>query len=209
MKIVTLTTGTGVVTTKDLNYVPQYIAFAAATQLTGFKCEVLGEGVICDLDANGLTALGRHRLAGYPTNGYVIPLADGKIINKNVTLTFTNSAAQTPDVYAGGMRVGSNYIRTTRAKVFASQLATFDKFGALFLPSLAAGDKVIIKWVDGLIENHEREDLAYISGYTQYATGFVVDNVEGMIDEVSVLAASDQSIYITRYTSDLENSLNV
>lgn len=203
MRIGTLTTGAGVVTTINLTYLPERVAYVAPTQLTGFRCEVLGEGVICDLDAAGLNALGRHRKAGLPTNGYEINLADGKIMGKNVVLTFTNSAAQTPDIYAYGVGYGTGYIVSTRAVVFANQPATFTRFATLFLPSLAATDKVQAAFVDGLSETLEREDLAFYSGDFQNVTGYLVDNLNGDVDEVTVIAGTQQMAYVVKYESSL------
>ena len=42
----TMTTGVGVVTTFNITWVPQYIHFIAATQITGLRVTVLGDGVI-------------------------------------------------------------------------------------------------------------------------------------------------------------------
>jgi len=196
MKIGTLTTGVGVVSTIDLQYVPEAIGFVAATQLTGFKAEVLGEGVICDLDAIGLTAAGNHRLVGKPANGYVISLADGIIKGKSLRLTFTNSAAQTPDIFAWGDNNGSIYVRTNKATVLLNNNTLFEKFGALYLPSLAAGDKATITYEDGLTQIWERDDIALKSGNYQNVTGYVIDNLEGSIKTVQVLVAATQTAYL-------------
>lgn len=199
MKIGTLTTGAAVVTTINLNYLPERINYTAATQLTGLKVEVLGEGVKLDLDANGLTAVGKHRMVGRPTNGYSIPVADGLILNKNVVLTFTNSAAQTPDIFAFADNTGSIFINTSRQKVFANTNAEISKFGVLFLPSLAAGDKVTITYEDGTSQIYEREDLAFLSGQYQNVTAYQIDNLAGTIKKVNILTAADQSIYLTKF----------
>ena len=196
MKIGTLTTGVGIVTTLDLQYVPEAIGFVAATQLTGFKAEVLGEGVLCDLDANGLTAVGLHRLVGRPANGYVIQLADGMIKGKSLRLTFTNSAAQTPDIFAFGDNEGGVYIRTNKATVLLNNNTMLSKFGALFLPSLAAGDKVTITYEDGLTQIWERDDIALQSGYYQNTAAYVIDNLPGTIKSVQVLVAATQTVYL-------------
>ena len=196
MKIGTLTTGVGVVTVINLQYVPEEIGYVAATQLTGFKAEVLGEGVICDLDAAGLTALGNHRLIGKPANGYVIPLADGIIKGKIVTLTITNSAAQTPDIFAFGDNIGDIYVRTNKATILLNNNTMFEKFGALFLPSLAAGDKVTATYEDGLTQIWERDDIALKSGNLQNVAGYVIDNLEGRIKSVQVLVAATQTAYV-------------
>lgn len=199
MKVGTLTTGVGVVTTIDLQYVPENIFFAAATQLTGFKAEVLGEGVIVDLDANGLTAVGRHRLVGFPTNGYMIPLADGIITGKLLRMTFTNSAAQTPDIFALGDNMGSIYVRTLKATILLNNNTMLEKFAAVFLPSLAAGDKVTATYEDGLTQIWEREDLAAKSGQFQNTTGYMVDNIYGALKNIQVLVAATQTAYVTNF----------
>lgn len=196
MRVGTLTTGAAVVTVIDLQFCPEKIGFVAATQLTGLKVEVLGEGVILDLDANGLTAQGRHRLVGFPTNGYLINIADGVIKGKNTRLTFTNSAAQTPDIFAMGDNVGEIYIRTYRAQVLANNNTIFEKFAALFLPSLAAADTVTVVYEDGLTQIWQRDDLQLYSGLYQQTAGYVIDNIEGRIKTVHVLAGSAQSVYV-------------
>lgn len=196
MKIGTLTTGAGVVTSITLTYLPEKIFFAAATQLTGLKVEVLGEGVICDLDANGLTAAGRHRLVGFPTNGYVINLADGIIKGKTVVFTFTNSAAQTPDIFAFGDNEGSIYVRTLKAPVLASSTTRFTNFGALFLPSAAAADVINITYEDGLTQQWAREDVQAISGEYQQTAAYVIDNLAGNIREVMFTSASAQTGFV-------------
>ena len=163
------------------------------------KVEVLGEGIVCDLDANGLTAVGRLGLQGFPANGYVIPLADGKILNKNVTITLTNSAAQTPSIFAYGDNKGLGYIKSMRAKVFANTNAEFNRFAALCMPSLAASDRVTVHFEDGLIEIMEREDLEFRVGETQEATGYHLLNFDGTVESAAVLAGADQSVYVVKF----------
>lgn len=199
LKIGTLTTGAAVVTTIDLQYVPEKLFYVAATQLTGVKAEVLGEGVILDLDATGLTAQGKHRVIGAVTNGYILDLADGIITGKSLRLTFTNSAAQTPDIYALGDNNGSIYIRTLKGTVLLNNNTPFSKFGALFLPSLAAGDKITITYEDGLVQIWERADIEAFSGFVQSSAAYVIDNLEGKIKNVQVLVAATQTVYITDF----------
>jgi hypothetical protein len=196
MKSGTLTTGVGIVTTLDLQYVPEAIGYVSATQLTAFKAEVLGEGVICDLDAAGLTAVGNHRLLGKPANGYVIPLADGMVKGKSLRLTFTNGAAAMPDIFAFGDNIGSVYVRTNKATILLNNNTQLQKFGALFLPSLAAGDKVTATYEDGLTQIWDRDDIALKSGFFQNTAGYVIDNLDGTIKNVQVLVAATQTAYL-------------
>src|SRR4030042_3942145 len=110
MKIGTLTTGVGVQTVIKLNYLPQYIYYLAATQLTGLIVTVSGDGVICNLDATGLSAISGIRRYGAVATSYMIPLADGFIPNKVVEMVFTNSAAQTPDIFGFSNNKGDVYV---------------------------------------------------------------------------------------------------
>jgi len=199
MKIGTLTTGAGVVTTIDLQYVPEKIFYTAATQLTGLKAEVLGEGVIIDLDSAGLTSEGQHRLLGNVTNSYVIDLADGIIKGKSLRLTFTNSAAQTPDIFAFGDNEGSIYVRTLKATVLLNNNTPISAFGVLHLPSIAAGDKVTVTYSDGLTQIWEREDMKAQTGFIQNVPAYLIDNLDGEISQVQVLVAATQTVYITDF----------
>lgn len=199
MKVGTLTTGVGVVTTIDLQYIPEKIFYVAATQLTAFKAEVLGEGVICDLDAKGLTAEGKHRMIGNVTNGYLIDLADGIIKGKSLRLTFTNSAAQTPDIYALGDNAGSIYVRTLKATVLLNNNTLIDKFGVLHMPDLAAGDKVTVSYKDGTTQIWEKADLEAWSGNIQNVPACQIDNLDGEIQNVQVLTAATQTVFITDF----------
>ena len=152
MQIGSLTTGAAVSTTILLTYVPQYIAFTAATQLTSMKVTVLGDGVICDLDSVGLSMLGQQRVIGQKTNTYLIPLADGMIPNKNVEIIFVNSASQTPPVFAVNMAYGKRYIQSIRQTVLAASGTVFGNFAFLSLGNTAVNDLITITYRDGLVQ---------------------------------------------------------
>lgn len=199
IKLGTLTTGVGVVTSFDLPYTPEIVKYTAATQLTGFKCEVYGHGVTIDLDATGLTAVGRHRIVSVATNMYKIHLADGGLKNRPCKLTFTNSAAQTPDIFVTGNNEGNILILAQKDTILLNSGKDFEKFAALFLPSLAAGDKVTTVYEDTWSQIDEREDLEGYSLDFQYTSAYVVDNLAGAIKTVNVLAAATQTAYILRY----------
>jgi hypothetical protein len=199
LKIGTLTTGAAAITTFDLQFVPEKLYFAAATQLTGLKVEVMGVGTIVDLDASGLTVQGLHRLSGRPTNGYIIDVADGIIKGTNCRVTMTNSAAQTPDVFAMGDNDGTIYIRTQKQYILASNATDIDNFAALFMPSLAAGDKIIVTFDDNTTQIFERDELAALSGYVQNTTAYQLDNLDGSIKNASLLVATAQTVYKTDY----------
>jgi len=204
MKIGTLTTGVGVVTTINLNYLPQYLQFLATTQLTGLKVTVHGEGVLMDLDADGITALSGVRRFGNVTNVMLMALADGFIANKNVELVFTNSAAQTPDVYGFSLQKGSAYVKSVRVKAFANSQVTFENFGFLGFQSTLSdtADILTIRFVDGHIQQITGTELKMLCTLFMNETdGFVIDNVEGEIDEVTLVAGADRLAYVLSYVA--------
>ena len=199
MKIGTLTTGVGVVTTFNLTYLPEKIGYVAATQLTNLKVEVLGEGVVCDIPAAGLNLIGKLGKIGLPTNGYEITLADGKLLGKNVVITITNSAAQTPDIIAWGNNIGLGYVKTLQQKVFANTPTRFDRFAVLAAPSMGASDTLTVGYEDGLTEIHSRADLEFLSGDIQSTTGYVLHNLTGTVDSAEMVVTADQSVYIVKF----------
>jgi len=202
MKIGTLTTGVGVVTTIDLQYCPEYIYYTAATQLTGLKVEVLGRsgGAILDLDAAGLSCVGVLGVVGQVANSYKLVLADGLIKGVTVRLTFTNSAAQTPDIFAGADNLGDAYIITEKKALLLNSNTEFSKFGVIFCPTLAATtDLVTINFEDGLSQIFERTDLKALSSDIQYVPQYQINNLAGTIKTVNINVAATQTIYLTRF----------
>ena len=205
----TMTTGVGVTSTFNLTYVPQYIHFVAATQITSMKVSVLGDGVITDLDAAGLSALYNIRQYGQVTNGYNIPLADGLIPNKNVEITVVNSAAQTPTLYAISLQKGSAYIQCLRQTALANSGVNIEKFAYLGIPAIAAGDIMNITYVDGLVSKVEPAELPAMSNLVQSGSLNVIDNVEGFIDLVQFTPAANRTVYVVRYSgSDLSQRVS-
>lgn len=200
----TLTTGAAVVTTFNLTYVPQYIFYVAATALTGVKCTVQGTNTITDLDANGTVCVGNIRQINRVTNGYLIPLATGFIPGKNLELVFTNSAAQTPAVYAISLRnsVEQAYFSCLRLAALANSMVEVEKFSFLGLANAATGDNIIISFVDGLVQKVQMEELLatqnLFQGDVNTAAAKGIDNVDGLIDKVQFTAAAAQTIYPVR-----------
>jgi hypothetical protein len=211
----TLTTGAAVVTTINTTYLPEFFSYTAATQLTGVKITVQGEGPIFDSDANGLTHCGVNRLIGQNTNTYTFRIANGLITGKNVIWEFTNSAAQTPVVYvdswekagAPNGRIGKPaarqmYLQLLRQAVLANSGQEFTDFQTLSLPSIAAADTVQILYNDGTNQQYNRADILAKLQYSQNVIAtpiYTIDNLLGTISKVSVIAAAAQTAYIQRW----------
>lgn len=209
--LVTLTTGAGVVTSSNLAFLPERIEFVAATQLSGVKVTVQGDGVVFDSDANGLTHMGVNRVLGQLTNSYVLTLADGVFKNKNVLFEFTNSAAQTPTVYYDSDSSAPQgelplFLQAMKVPLLVGG-NDFSDFATLSLPSLAATDSITVTYRDGTVQaNMNRQDLQYRLGYTQLIVNtpiYQIDNLNKMIKNVTVVCGAAQTGYLQRWAPSL------
>ncbi len=205
--LATLTTGAAVVTTVNTTYVPKYLFYVAATQLTGLRVTVQGDGIICDLDAAGLNALRAQRLIGAVTNGTMIELCNGFIQGKNVIWEFTNSAAQTPQVFVGSQETQPDkeklYLTSLRQAILANSGTDFADFAVLGLPALAAADVINALYRDGTQQQFNRADLQAMTQYTQTQVNtpdYSIDNFAMKVKKVNVVAAAAQTAYVQRWT---------
>jgi hypothetical protein len=177
-------------------FLPEFIYFnPAANQLTSLKVEDQGGGIYLDLDTTGINACKNFMTEGVVTNGVFIRLANGTLLGRNITISGVTSAAGAVDFFLCGDRMGDAAYRYTKATVLPSTLTYFDKFFALFLPSLAAGDKIYVEFNDGSQQIFEREELNMISGIYQNTVGYILNNVGTYIRRAGILVASQQIIY--------------
>lgn len=202
----TMTTGAAVVTTFNSTYLPKYFFYTAATQLTGVKITVQGDGVIFDSDAAGLNHCGVNRLFGQITNSYYFRLANGFVSGKNVIWEFTNSAAQTPVIYVDSDETPAPgqelYLQLLRQAVLANSGQNFVDFATLSLPSLAAGDVVNVLFNDGTQQQLNRSDIQALLQLTQNVVNtpiYTIDNFAQRVKMVNVIAGSAQTAYVQRW----------
>jgi len=200
MKLGTLTTGDTVETTIRLNFLPQWINYVAATALKGLRVIVQGDGVICDLDENGIKGVSGIRRYGAVANSYMIPLSDGLIPGKVVDLVFTNSAAQTPDIYGFSTSTGSHYVVSQRQTVLAASGITINNFAHLAIIANATTDRITIGFKDGTLQEFVSEELKnWYTLYSNETDSYCIDNIEGNIDYVRIIPAADRVIVWTKY----------
>lgn len=202
----TLTTGATVVSTFNTTYVPKTFFYVAATQLTGVKITVQGDGVIFDSDANGLTHCGVNRLTGQVTNGYYFRISNGFIPGKNVIWEFTNSAAQTPVIYVDSDETPAQgaqlYLQLLRQAILAGSGQNFKDFATLSLPSLSATDVVNELYQDGTQTQMNRQDILARLQLTQNIVNtpiYMIDNYAQTVKEVNVIAGIAQTAYMQRW----------
>lgn len=202
MKIGTLTTGAAVKTTINLNYLPQYLYFIAATALTAIKVTVAGDGVVTDLDAYGIANVSGIRRFGAVANSFLVPLANGFIPNRVVTIEITNSAAQTPAIYGLSLAKGDMYITNLKSTVLASSGMRFSKFAHLGIQQMATADQLSVEFQDGHVQDFESTELLGV--YTLYSNevdSYNIDNVEQNIKSVKLIPAADRVVTVTKYAA--------
>jgi hypothetical protein len=196
MKAYTAAGGVATAFSFPLTFIPEFIIFNNVVPLTSLKVEDQGDGVILDLDATGIAALKNFMFAGTVANNVLLVLADGIRLNRNITVSGVTSAAGAIDFYTSGDNKGTATIKSTKAAILANNPTVFSKFTALFLPSLAAGDKVYVDYNDGSTQIFEAAELSQLSGHFGNVTGIVVNNVSSYIKQVQVIAAAAQTAYL-------------
>lgn len=211
-----LTTGAAVVSTFNSTYVPKYFFYTAATQLTGVKITVQGDGVIFDSDSAGLNHIGVSRVAGQVTNSYMIRIANGLITGKNVIWEFTNSAAQTPTIYVSSdsdskvMQNGPMYLQFLRQVVLANSGQDFSDFATLSFPSAAATDVFNVLYNDGTQQQLNRADLQAQLSYQQSVVNtpvYTIDNFGQTVKRVNALVAAQQTAYLQRWVPAISGGM--
>lgn len=208
MRIGILTTASGIVTSIPLTWVPESIFYVAATQLLGLTIESIDSGVITNLDGAGLTSFGLANHTDRVTNGYLIPIANGKIAGKNIDLTFTNSAAQTPIIYAPTTRsAGRNplFVQSVQQQALADSGILLQDFSRAYFPNAAAADIFQITYRGGLTYKTTREELQAVLAIGNViangAADYMINNTLGNIVMVQFIPAATQTIYVQRLQS--------
>jgi len=197
MKQYTAAGGVGIAFAFNLTFLPEFLFYATANALTSLKVEDQGSGVILDLDSAGCTAVKNYMVHGtVPANGHTFRLADGVIIGRNITVSGVTSAAGAVDFFCNGDNRGIAPFKYSKFAILANNPTEVKKFTALFIPSLAAGDRVIVDFTDGHTQIFEREELAALSSLYQLTSGYIINNVNSYIDRVTITCAAANTGYI-------------
>lgn len=197
-----MTAAASTTTTTQVNFMPQYIYFVAATLPTRLTISPLGGSPVVDLDANGVTAMRNQRNFAIPLNGCLIPCANGVIKNKTTEIIFTNALASAVSVYGFGFESGDTYIQCFGNTILAGNPQTFTDFHSIGCPSAAASDLYDITYVDGTTHRYTHTELLAIVGMTQGdVANYLIDNWEQKIKSVIITPAATQKVYICRSVS--------
>lgn len=196
--------GVGNVSTNQLTYIPEYLEFTTADQLTSIEVVSAGDGTICKLDSAGINALGRIRKIGNVTNRYSIPLANGLIVGKNVTVTTTTSAVGAIDFFAYSRQPGQVIVQTMMQEVLANSGFNFTDFFYWASPSAGATDEFNVTFTSGTTQKFQRSEFQSMLSFTQLATNsgsdYAIDNLARVISMLNYIPAAQRTVYLARFT---------
>jgi hypothetical protein len=187
--------------TWQMNYLPQFISFVNTVPLTSLRVETAEDGVLHDWTAAGLVAMANFLQVGAMTaNVLQFRLADGELRPKNVTISGVTSAAGVVPFFVSSDNIGKVAFRSKNAAILANNPTTFEKFTALFIPTMAtATDRAEITFASGLVQTMNMEDLRNLSGIYQETQTICVNNINSYISKVVVTCAAATPAYILSY----------
>ena len=183
----------------NMTYLPEFLSYnPGANPLTSLRIETQEDGVLHDWTAAGIAAMNNFMKVGTVTaNDVNLRIADGQIRPKNVTISGVTSAAGAVSFYAVSDNTGSVPLKSSNASILALNPTTFEKFTALFIPTMATlTDYAEIVYADGHTQRWEMEDLRRMSSVYQQVEGIIVNNVNGLIQKCTVRCAAATPAYI-------------
>jgi len=198
--------------TINLTYLPEFLFFDAPTTPTMLRVTVLGDGVICDLDANGLNAINGIDIVARVATGFLLRLSNGLIAGRNVEIVIANTVAANLPIHGFSTAKGSFYVQYLRQIVLANSGQTFRDFSLLALPAIAPSDTVDINYQDGTSQRFVAVELRQLVGVNGFqVTHPVVLNMDGTVKSVTVIPASQITAILQRYAdvNAVDGSLNV
>jgi hypothetical protein len=184
-----------------LTYLPQFITFTNAVALTSLKIETTEDGVIQDYTAAGMVAAANFMCLGAQVaNMLLLRVADGQINKKTVTISGVTSGAGVVPFYVNSDHYGSVPYKFKNTGIQALTPTTFEKFIALFLPTMATGtDRAEVTFNSGLQMTYQMEDLQRLSAAYNQVSTIAVNNICATIDHVDVTCAAITPAYVLSY----------
>lgn len=201
MLIFTAPGGVGTPFSFNMTYLPEFLTYNhGGNQLTNLRVETQEDGVLHDWTTAGLNAMnGFMRVGTQTANDVNLRLADGELRPKNVTISGVTSAVGAVAFYVASDNKGIVPFQSSNAAILALNPTTFEKFTALFLPTMApATDYAEITYDDGHTQRWEMEDIRRASSLFQQVEGIVINNVDGRIKKAVVRCASATPAYILK-----------
>ena len=181
----------------QLNYLPEHLCFDNTVPLTSLKVETTDDGVLHDWTRDGLIAMADFLLKAPAVGTIQFRLADGELRPKNVTISGVTSGVGVVPFFISSDRVGRMALKSKNAYVLPNNPTTFEKFSALFIPTMASGtDRAEITFNNGLQQTFAMEDLLNLSGNYQSQRGVIINNTTAYINKVILTCAAATPVYI-------------
>jgi hypothetical protein len=182
----------------QMNYLPEHLSFDNTVPLTSLKVETTEDGVLHDWTAAGLIATGNFMVKGaVPAGTLQFRLSDGELRPKNVTISGVTSAAGAVPFFISSDRIGQLPIKSKNSYVLPNNPTTFEKFTALFIPTMATvTDRVEITYRSGLQQTFAMEDLLNLSANFQNVPGVIINNYTSYISKVIITCAAATPVYV-------------
>ena len=199
MLIFTAPGGIGIPFAFNMTYLPEFLTFNhGGNQLTSLRVETQEDGVLHDWTLAGLNAMnGFMKIGAQTANDVQLRLADGELRPKNVTISGVTSAVGAIAFYVASDNKGIAAFKSSNAAILALNPTLFEKFTALFLPTMAtATDYAEVTYDDGHVQRWEMEDLRRASSTYQQVEGIIINNIDGRIKKASVRCAAATPAYI-------------
>jgi hypothetical protein len=191
--------GAGIPFNWQMNYLPEHLSFNNTVPLTSLKIETTEDGVLHDWTAAGLPAMGNFMNKGINRIAGVLKfrLADGELRPKNVYISGVTSGAGVVPFFVASDRIGKLPLKSKNAYVLPNNPTTFERFSALFIPTMASGtDRAEVTFNNGLHQTFNLEDLQDLSTYFQYYYGVIINNYTSYINKVIITCAAATPVYV-------------
>jgi hypothetical protein len=191
--------GVGVPFSFNLTYLPEFLMFNhAGNQLTSLRVETQEDGVLHDWLAAGINAMnGFMKVGAMTANDVTLRLSDGELRPKNVTISGVTSAVGAINFFGYSDNKGTAAFKSSNAAILALNPTAFEKFTALFIPTMATStDYAEITYDDGHSQRWEIEELRSSSSQYQQVEGIIINNFNGYIRRAVVRCAAATPAYI-------------
>jgi hypothetical protein len=182
----------------NMTYIPQWLCWNdAGNPLTSLRIESQEDGVIQDYVTAALPAVNGYLNQGpLPANNVMIPIANGEIRARNVTISGVTSAAGAINFNAFSDAKGNALFKLANAQILALNPTEFQDFTAIFTPTLAAGDTVQVTYRNGHVQIFNIAELTNYSAKSNEVPRIVLDNTAGRIHRAVYQAALATPAYM-------------
>jgi hypothetical protein len=213
-KIGTLTGGA--TTTISLNFIPEIIELEDGAVISSLVVETTDYGVILNLDANGVTSMGKLEQFGAVSATLKFPLATGQLpLNgQSCRITATLAAGADREIYQRSTRgitaKDGAIIRTSISQALQNSEIIFDKFSYLGLFNVGTSDILNLVYENNHVETSldirqvQAMLVEQMGGVTApdlntVLSPSVLDNTNGTFRKVTLIpSGGNRNIYVRR-----------